>query len=300
MDDLTPDQLQIAFHEVECATYDERFGIPYDARTAQAAARETERLLGRQRFGRVLDVGCGTGYLGLGLAAAGRAGEVHLSDIAPGMLARAAENAARLGVDAALVRATATELPYPDATFDAVVTRGVLHHLHDPVAALREWRRVARPGAPVLVLSEPTPLADAVGGAAARAALAGLSVARRVGDAVHRPLSRHDDEVAEAHRFWDLVAMAANLHTFTPGRLRELARDSGFGRVRVRGSGLASISWAAGYYVLVGELPGLADSEAAKRRAGRAWSALRRLDAAVLERLLPDGALLTVQAVLSD
>lgn len=295
--ELSPDELQLAFHEVECQTYDERFGISYDEHTAAEAAREARRLLGDRRFGRAIDVGCGTGYLGLGLARIGQIEDLHLTDLSPGMLRRASENAERLDVDATIVRATATQLPYPDDAFDAVVTRGVLHHLHDVEAALVEWRRVTRPGGVVLALSEPTPWADRIGGMVARATLKGLEVARRAGHLVGRPLSEHDDQAKEEHRFWDLVAMAANLHTFSPADLRSLGASAGFSATKVRGSGLASISWASAYYVLVGELPDLAASERAKRRSGRMFGALRRLDGALLERTVPDGMLMTVQAV---
>jgi ubiquinone/menaquinone biosynthesis C-methylase UbiE len=295
--ELSPDELQLAFHEVECHTYDERFGISYDEASARGAATEAHRLLGSGHLGRVLDVGCGTGYLGLGLAAAGQVDDLHLVDLSPGMLARAGANADGLGVRATFVRASATSLPYPDGAFDAVVSRGVLHHLQDVPAALREWRRVVRPGGPVLALSEPTPWADRIGGWSARATLTGLGAARRVADAVGRPLSALDEDEAQHQRFWDLVAMAANLHTFAPADLERLGRDAGFSRARVRGCGLTSISWAAAYYVLVGELPGLAASERAKRRANRVWSTLRRVDHQLVERVVPDRLLMTVQAV---
>lgn len=300
MSDLSPDELQIAFHDVECATYDERFGIAYDERTARDVVWELRRLIGSEDLGRVLDVGCGTGYLGLSLSAAGVAEEIHASDISPGMLERAAANADELGVEARFVRASATELPYPDHTFDAVVSRGVLHHLHDPVASLAEWRRVVRPGGPVVALSEPTPLADRIGGAVARTTLRGLGITRRLASALGRPLSSHPQDEAEVHRYWDLVALVANLHTFVPDELRRLGRDAGFRVADVRGSGWTSIAWASAYYVLAGELPALARSGVARRRAGAAWSALRRLDARVVEPLLPDRALMTVQAVFRD
>lgn len=297
MSDLTPDELQLAFHEVECRTYDERFGIANDGRSAADADAEATSLLGDQHFGTVLDVGCGTGYLGLGMAHAGRVDDLHLVDLSPGMLERACQNADALGVDATVTEATAYDLPHADGSADAIVTRGVLHHLHDVPAALAEWRRVVRPGGPVLVLSEPTPWADRVGGLAARTALAGLRAARPVAAVLGRPLSAHDEQAEQEHRYWDLVAMAANLHTFTPDQLRSIGRDAGFRSVTVRGCGLASISWAAAYYVLVGELPDLAASERARRRSSRVWSALRSFDEHVSERLLPDRALLTVQAV---
>ena len=297
MADLTPDELQLAFHEVECRTYDERFGIANDARSAADADAEATALLGDRRFGTVLDVGCGTGYLGLGMAHAGRVADLHLVDLSPGMLDRARDNAAALGVEARFVEATAHDLPYEDGQADAVVTRGVLHHLHDVPAALAEWRRVVRPGGPVLVLSEPTPWADRVGGVAARTALAGLRLTRPVAAALGRPLSAHDEQAQQEHRYWDLVAMAANLHTFSPEELRRLGHEAGFDDVTVRGCGLASISWAAAYYVLVGELPALAASARARRRSSRVWSALRGFDEHVSQRLLPDRALLTVQAV---
>lgn len=297
MSELGPDELQLAFHEVECATYDERFGIWPDGHAARAAAREATTLLGTGRLGRVLDVGCGTGYLGLGLAHEGLVDELHLVDLSPGMLRRARANADRMGVDTHIVRATAAQLPYPDDSVDAVVTRGVLHHLQDVETALREWRRVVRPGGSVLVLSEPTPAADRVGGVVARATVRGLAVTRRLAAAVGRPLSAHDEQAQQEHRYWDLVAMAANLHTFTPSALRRHALAAGFRDVRVRGHGLVSIAWAVAYYVTVGELPGLGASSVARRRASRVWSALRALDERVTQRLIPEGALLTTQAV---
>jgi len=96
---------------------------------------------------RVLDVGCGPGTITADLAARVPDGEVTGIDAATDVLALARQEAGRRGV--ANVRfdvGNVYELGYADGTFDVVHAHQVLQHLSDPVAALREMRRVARPG----------------------------------------------------------------------------------------------------------------------------------------------------------
>ena len=53
-----------------------------------------------------------------------------------------------------LAWAEAEALPFADATFDAVYTVGGFNYFRDPIRAIREMRRVARPEAPVVVADE--------------------------------------------------------------------------------------------------------------------------------------------------
>ena len=95
---------------------------------------------------RALDAGCGTGRaLPMLRAAVGRAGTVVGVDLTPEMLATAVEHG-RLA-DAALVMADVARLPLADGTVDAVLAAGLLPHMADPAAGLRELARVTRPGA---------------------------------------------------------------------------------------------------------------------------------------------------------
>jgi SAM-dependent methyltransferase len=84
----------------------------------------------------LLDLGCGPGSITVGLAAAVAPGPTVGVDVDPPAIA---------GVTT--VVADVRSLPMPDATFDAIYSSALLQHLPDPVVALREARRVARPGA---------------------------------------------------------------------------------------------------------------------------------------------------------
>ena len=88
----------------------------------------------------ILDVGCGTGQSRRVYRA--RAARYTGVDLALGALALARRRAP----DADWLRADALALPWADGSFDVVALSSVLHHLHDPVRALAEARRVLRPG----------------------------------------------------------------------------------------------------------------------------------------------------------
>ena len=96
---------------------------------------------------RLLDVGCGPGTITADLARLVAPGAVVAIDAAAGILGEARATAAARGVDnVAFDQADVLALPYPDGHFDVVHAHQVLQHLPDPVAALREMRRVCRPG----------------------------------------------------------------------------------------------------------------------------------------------------------
>jgi SAM-dependent methyltransferase len=99
---------------------------------------------------RVLDVGCGTGALTTASAARWPRARVTGVDISDGMLAIARRELVPLPADMTrrirYVRASADRLPFEDGTFDLVVSAFVLQLVPSMFRALREARRVLRPG----------------------------------------------------------------------------------------------------------------------------------------------------------
>jgi SAM-dependent methyltransferase len=101
---------------------------------------------------KILDVGCGPGTITADLAALVPDGHVTGVDREPEILERARATVAGRGlanVDFAVADVHA--LDYPDDTFCVVHAHQVLQHVGDPVRALREMRRVVRPGGLVAV-----------------------------------------------------------------------------------------------------------------------------------------------------
>jgi SAM-dependent methyltransferase len=180
----------------------------------------------------VADVGCGNGAYLAELARRGFAGRVLGLDLSPGMLAAARERLTSVGAaprsaasnsaaaaapsvttaaplvtaaaasGVALIGADATALPLPDGAADLTLAMHMLYHVPDPSQAVRELRRVTRPGGRVVIVlngrDHLRQLRDAV--AAARADGTMRSQRERVtlddGEALTEPhfssVTRHD------------------------------------------------------------------------------------------------------------
>jgi SAM-dependent methyltransferase len=93
---------------------------------------------------RMLDVGCGAGSWHARAAQAGA--RLVGVDLMPGMIREARLGGADLQPTPSFCQADAQALPFRDATFDRVLCAGVLYHVPDCERALREIRRVLRPG----------------------------------------------------------------------------------------------------------------------------------------------------------
>jgi 2-polyprenyl-3-methyl-5-hydroxy-6-metoxy-1,4-benzoquinol methylase len=96
---------------------------------------------------RGLDLGCGHGWYACAMAKAGYA--MTGVDLSAEQIANAKEHAREEGCELEVMTASATELPFPDASFDFVYSINVLHHIEDPLAqaqAFAEVVRVLKPG----------------------------------------------------------------------------------------------------------------------------------------------------------
>ncbi|MET8749702.1 class I SAM-dependent methyltransferase [Streptomyces sp. NPDC004667] len=127
------------FFGARAADWDRKF--PEDGPAFAAAVGE----LGLAPGERVLDAGCGTGRALTPLrAAVGPSGTVLGVDLTERMLAAARE--AGRDADGTLLLADVARLPLRDGSLDAVFAAGLIAHLPDPAANLRELARAVRPG----------------------------------------------------------------------------------------------------------------------------------------------------------
>ena len=129
------------------------YSVGYDAATLsffhrRRAASHAAFFLSHLRPGMtLLDCGCGPGSITLGLAAVVAPAEVVGVDLEPKQLRFArSQAAAHETTNLQFSAADLYGLPFPARTFDAVFLHGVLEHMRDPIAALREVRRVLKAG----------------------------------------------------------------------------------------------------------------------------------------------------------
>lgn len=107
--------------------------------------------------GRVLDVATGTGDLALALAARPERPLVVGLDLVPAMLGPARRKVRRRGARVRLLAGDALELPFPDASFDAVTIAFGIRNIPRRVQAMSEMRRVLVPGGRLYVLEFGSP-----------------------------------------------------------------------------------------------------------------------------------------------
>ncbi|HZS55486.1 MAG TPA: class I SAM-dependent methyltransferase [Bryobacteraceae bacterium] len=132
---------------------------------AEAAKRVLLKQAGIRPKQRVLDIGCGTGTLAILVKKLHPDVEVTGLDPDPKALARSKEKARRARVSIRFDQGFSEELPYPDGSFDRVLSSLMLHHLKSTgkEQTLREVRRVLAPGGSLHLLDFEQPEKSAQG-----------------------------------------------------------------------------------------------------------------------------------------
>jgi ubiquinone/menaquinone biosynthesis C-methylase UbiE len=113
----------------------------------------SEEILAHGNKGYFLDVGTGPGYLPIAIARRSSAIRVVGVDLSRPLIRMARINAAREGFSDRLTFevGNGARLRFADQSFDMVISTGVFHSLKDPVAVLREMRRVLKEGGEVII-----------------------------------------------------------------------------------------------------------------------------------------------------
>jgi ubiquinone/menaquinone biosynthesis C-methylase UbiE len=278
------------YHDATAAEYDGKWGISFGAEGRAQVLGKVEKLLGPAPgpFAHALEIGAGTGYFALNLMQAGVVRAATCTDISPGMLQTLAGNAERLGLDVETVACDATELPFPDGSFDLVLGHAVLHHLPFLDRSFAEFLRVLRPGGVLFFAGEPSRQGDRIAAIPKRAGVRAAPLWRR---AMHaRPVdepANGNDHAAHHHHDDHVLEHVVDVHAFAPAELERCAEGAGFGDVRVRGEELLA-NWFGWFNRTVESTAEPSDIPMPWiQYAYRGYLLLQQVDRRVLEPRLP-------------
>ena len=185
-------------------------------------------LAARAGGGRLLDVGCGTGFV-IDLARDLFA-RIDGVDVTPAML----ERVDRSGGHVHLHEARAEALPFADGSFDMASSYAFMHHVADHRAILREVRRVLRRGGLFYVDLEPNKLLwQTMNGLELRGGGYSDIVAREIESVLHTDDAVEGEFGISAQTFRDAEPIKSVLGGFDPDEFAADARAAGFGAVEV-------------------------------------------------------------------
>ncbi|MEA2785464.1 MAG: hypothetical protein QOF71_1568 [Candidatus Eremiobacteraeota bacterium] len=186
-----------------------------------------ETLAARAGGGRLLDVGCGTGFV-IDLAR-DLFRQIDGVDVTPAMLQRV-----NCSGNVFVHQARAEALPFESATFDMASSYAFMHHVTDHVAILREVRRVLRPGGLFYVDLEPNKLFWAsMNALEIRGGQYSDIVAREIESVLHTDDAVEGEFGISAQTFRDAEPIKSVLGGFDPDEFAADARAAGFSSVEV-------------------------------------------------------------------
>lgn len=274
----------VRYHDVAAAGYDSKWAIDYGEIGGAQVLAKLEKALGRApgHYGRMLEIGAGTGYFTLNLLRQGLVDEATAIDISRGMLDALDATAARLGLAVTTVAADAEALPFPDESFDLVLGHAVLHHIPDLPTALAEFARVLGPGGTLAFMGEPSRHGDRIAMLPKRLGMIAAPIWSQALGARRRNGSAPPDPTGD-----ERLEQVVDVHTFSPDQLRALARDAGLTDVRVTGEELVANAYGWVLRTLESQVEPETVPLGWHKFAFRSYLALQQLDGRLLEPRLP-------------
>lgn len=151
------DSSELISRRLENKAYFDRWAKIYDKGRISRWFQYTQDLaisvMSLRRDSKVLDVGCGTGFAVLQLAALVPEGKSCGIDISRGMIGQAqAKIPEDLSERVEFCEGSSDQIPYPDESFDNLLCTNSFHHYPDPINALKEMQRVLRSGGRIVIL----------------------------------------------------------------------------------------------------------------------------------------------------